>query len=273
MLIIKRKYFHKNCPDLLKDLDIQFAPNSLPLKFRNKLWLIEDDVLFINTWYGASNKFYLNKHGMSLSCLYDLFNDVCKDALNLKLSSLGSPQSFIPEIDFNKFNISYIKLFIKNNKAKKVFVSNGEIKSGQSKKFKISPVIFSLAKKHKDILFFLTNQEKGCEFKTHGNVIYTPDIINKKNGSDLNENAFLSTFCDLIIGRASGSYAFAYNKVNYFRKAKFLCFYRHKTHPRIPNISWIGHELSSKVKFKAKFIGSSAINHNMIYKTILHHLK
>ena len=39
------------------------------------------------------------------------------------------------------------------------------------------------------------------------------DLIDK-NGNDLNENAFISEHCDLIIGRASGPFAFSQTQNN-----------------------------------------------------------
>jgi hypothetical protein len=56
------------------------------------------------------------------------------------------------------------------------------------------------------------------------NLYFTSDIINATNG-DLNENSFVSTFCNLIIGRSSGPYCFTQTSENYSDPNKtFLCF-------------------------------------------------
>jgi hypothetical protein len=45
------------------------------------------------------------------------------------------------------------------------------------------------------------------------NVVFTNDII-KSNECDLNEISYLSTFCDIIVGRNSGPFCFASTKNN-----------------------------------------------------------
>jgi hypothetical protein len=55
-------------------------------------------------------------------------------------------------------------------------------------------------------------------------VKYTGDIIKVEN-SDLNEISYLSTFCDIIVGRSSGPFTFSNVKENIFDGNKaFLCF-------------------------------------------------
>jgi hypothetical protein len=53
------------------------------------------------------------------------------------------------------------------------------------------------------------------------NIKYTKDIINIRD-NDLNEISYISTFCDIIIGRGSGPYCFSTIKSNLLNKNKIF---------------------------------------------------
>ena len=77
-------------------------------------------------------------------------------------------------------------------------------------------VVEKLSEKYPNVLFFLT-------MKTNinkENVAYTSDII--KLDCDMNENSYLSTKCDIIVGRPSGSYCFTMVKENFIKNKQFI---------------------------------------------------
>ena len=76
-------------------------------------------------------------------------------------------------------------------------------------KIDINHLIEKLSDNYPHIDFILT--EKSNIVKN--NVLHTSDII-MTSGCDLNEISYLSTKCDIIVGRASGPYCFTHVKEN-----------------------------------------------------------
>jgi hypothetical protein len=73
----------------------------------------------------------------------------------------------------------------------------------------MAPIIISLATKYPTHTFICTHRiNTSCN-----NIKFTEDII-KVEGCDLNEIGYLSTFCDIIIGRNSGPFCFSTNTEN-----------------------------------------------------------
>ena len=211
---IDMMYYHQNDFEILKDIKIEQC-NKLNNDFIKDKNLYEiDNILYFNTWYYSVQESY-KKYGCSLKTLYINFSYLY-EKIGLELLDMSN---YIPEINFSEYNISNVDLFFKNNKfSKYVFVSNGNVLSGQSKNFDFDPIIDILSDKYKNILFLMSNKSNIKK----SNVIQTRDIINK-SGNDLNENSYISTFCDLIIGRSSGSFTFSIIKENIFNnKLKYI---------------------------------------------------
>jgi len=221
--------------------------------------------VFINTWYGAKKRAFIDKETISFSCLYSLFEFTCKNALNLNLKNIHpDPKEFYPSIDFKLYKTDGIDSFMekyKNNK--KVLICNGDVQSCQAKNFDMLPSVHALAKKHKNILWLVTNKN----VKTHNNVIYTPDII-QKSGTDLNENAYISTFCDLVVGKLSGVHTFSLIKDNLFdRKMVMLSFFK-CGRKVLPHADWIGNRFRNKIKYSSTILESENTDTNMVVKDI-----
>ena len=221
--------------------------------------------IFINTWYGAKKRAFINKETISFSCLYSLFEYTCKHALNVNLKDIHSnPREFYPSIDYKLYKTDTIDDFMEKYKDnKKVLVCNGDAQSFQAKNFDMMPAIRAVAKKHKNILWLVTNKN----IKTAGNIIYTPDII-QKTGRDLNENAYISTFCDLVVGKLSGSHTFSLIKDNLFnRKMVMLSFFK-CGRKVFPNSDWIGNRFRNKIKYSSTFLESDNTDTNMVTRDI-----
>ena len=170
------------------------------------------------------------------------------------------PKDFFPTIDYSKYDIGATKKWLENNTGKKVLIENGQVLSGQAHNFNMTEVIAKVAANHKDTTFILSN---------HGNVglpnncIYADKIIQKKCKSDLNEISFLGTYCDVIIGKASGVFSFCLTQQNLFeRQAKYLCF--SKWLPVADNKFWLHNLMKNKVNYSSDILVSNESDMNNV---------
>lgn len=266
---ISFSYAHVNDPNLLSDIPNLGYENlhSLGLgQFENLS--NRGGTVFFNTWYAQQQFRYMNVHGMTLDCLYESFNDSCKSLWGFGMEDLSNePSSFIPTIDYSKFYIQEAQVWLHQNPHKKIFVSNGHAQSGQATNFPMAPLICELAKNHPEKIFILSNQEGSVALPP--NVIYSKDIIKKPAGSDLNENSFLTTYCDVIVGRASGAFSYAWTQQNMVqRKIKFVTFCGPGVVIRPPHKYWTSSLLSDRINYSADFIVSDTTDGNAV-KTII----
>lgn len=191
-------YHHKHGKKLLQDIPGVYVEDSVSYP---DIATIIDDKLFINTWVGQflPNGKQLCSWGCNCNSNKELLNHVLK-FLNKK-SILANELDLIPSIDFSKFDVSNVDNFLKNNTNKKILICNGETLSGQSYNFSFLPFVINLAVKYENIDFILTQKENVVK----NNIFYTDDII-KQDRSDLNEISYLSSFCQIVVGRASGPF-------------------------------------------------------------------
>lgn len=170
-------------------------------------------------YHVVNNETYINTH---LGGMHDLTTD---SLLNVDLDtfynyfqiiysklkiSMEKKKFYIPEINYEVFEIQNVKEYIKSNLAvTKVLVSNGSVYSNQSMHVDFKVLIEKLAIDYPEMHFILTDKSILIDLP---NVFYTDDII--QAGLDLNEISYLSTKCSAIIGRASGPYSFTEVKVN-----------------------------------------------------------
>lgn len=258
---ISFSYAHVNDPNLLSDIPNLGYENlhSLGLgQFENLS--NRGGTVFFNTWYAQQQFRYMNVHGMTLDCLYEAFNDSCKSLWGFGMEDLSNePSSFIPTIDYSKFPIQHAQAWLAQHPQKKILISNGHALSGQATNFLMTPALVQLAQAHSDKIFILTNQEGNLSLPP--NVVYSKDIIQKASGSDLNENSYLSTRCDAIVGRASGVFSYAWTQENMLqRKVKFICFCGPEVVIRGSNQFWTSSLLNGKIPYSADFIVSTETN-------------
>lgn len=236
-------YYHLNHPKLLLDLNIPFlGPSKLEhtvLKF-----VEEENTLNINTWIGAYNPvcafeppyFQVDGIGISLDLLCLQWEFIFEKINNKFGTSLKLKEKFnyLPEIDFNYFNLENHKKFLENRgNTKKILFCNGTPMSFQSIPGDMSDIISYFAEKYSEYDFVCTKK-----FDSNiKNIFFTDDIsvkydimINvnipwndRTNGiCDLNEISYLSNFCDLIIGKQSGPFCFCSTKENFMDKNKHM---------------------------------------------------
>lgn len=216
---IQCEYYHKNNPHLLDDIKtVTHTSNNYSLhdKFPSS---IVGDTVFINTWYCA-NIHIFHTYIMTFDCVYYNFRDAAK-LLDIDLDQVPILELF-PSIDFDYFEIAKAKQWLSEHNHPRVFVSNGQVLSGQAHNFSFAPIINTLAQQYTNIDFLLSNAENGLV--SLPNIFLTSDII-QKNSFDLNENSYVASNCQLIIGRCSGTHSFAITRENYWEKPKtFLAF-------------------------------------------------
>lgn len=224
------EYFHQNNPDVLDDIPhVKYTTNNHGRQKKSPS-CVEDDTLYINTWYGA-NRDIFNGSGLSFDTLYRSFREAVKP-LEIKFDQID-PIKMFPFISYEKFQIQHAREWLQSRQNRnKVFISNGKVLSGQFPNFPFSPVIHKLARKYPSIDFLISNDEPNLP--TLPNVYLTRKII-KKDGLDLNENSFLASRCNTIVGRFSGTYTFAMTRHNYWDPSKtFVVF----TIPTVGNYIW-----------------------------------
>ena len=221
LLPLNEYYFcHNRSKRLIMDLKIDQILNNPVLNnsshINSSIFKI-DDILYINTWVGQGNYKYIVKcrNSCSLYSFYELFNDIYS-FLNIQIKDISY---YIPDISYGIYDINNIDSFMENNYAHKILISNGDVKSGQSSNFDFNPIIYNIAEEYKNIQFILTDKKNQI---VKDNIFYTGDIIKSDKDSDLNEISYISTFCDIIIGRSSGPYTFSVVKKNLLNSEKIF---------------------------------------------------
>lgn len=261
-------YSHRNSPNLLSDIsNLGFDPNALNNKRSDHDNLLRiGDTVYINTWYAQQNYRYMSRYGLTMDCLYAALDDSCKSLWNFSLSDISTDFStFFPYIDYSKFETNNAQAWLSQHPEKKIFVANGHALSGQATNFVMTPMIIQLARKHTNKTFILTNSETNDQLP--GNVVYSSRIIRKQGMSDLNENSFISSHCDIIIGRSSGASTFAMTQENLFKRPTKILYFTNIV-PISPNKFWASDMFREKINFSADIICTNESNHNNVYNII-----
>lgn len=217
---ITEAFYSHNCsPWIIRDLTEAPSIPLVNIGIETPVALGQD-TFFINTWVGAFHRKIDWPSHTTLMFNYKMYQPVCKalsDQLGFKVE-LGPVEDYYPTIDYSHYQRSTVDAFIKERPGKKVLLSNGPCQSGQVAAYngEMKPIIDALAQKYPDVTFIPTLKYEN----DMPNVIFTEDIIKSLTGSDLNEIGYLSTFCDVMVGRNSGPDCFAKNKDNIFNPNK-----------------------------------------------------
>ncbi len=217
-------YAHGRDPKILKDVDfLGFTEFTDVLNSMLPYQKIDND-LFINTWIGRNSKYVLPGIGCTVEKLYEMYNET--------LSQIGiqplvkTPLDYIPKIDYSAYEIDKVKTFLEGMKEMPlVLISNGSVHSCQAENFPLDPSIKLLSEKHKDHNLILTQRMSDLKAR---NIFYTEEIMYPHEGTDLNEIAYLSQYCRVIIGRNSGPQVFAQNMDNWLDETKTCLSFTYK---------------------------------------------
>lgn len=253
-------YAHPKEPHLLSDIPNLKYQQHIPLKEYEGIKEI-NEVIYVNTWYGQQHGRFMDKLGVTFDTLYCIFDDVWTQILCQVQSD--NPANQFPSIDYSKFECRHANEWLGQHWEKKVLVENGLSLSGQSVNFDMNQVVVKLALAHTDIAF-LTSQPIANAPPN----VYSCGSIIKKSGSDLNEISYLSTHCDIIIGRASGVFSFCMTKDNLFLNNKtFLCF-SNLDRPKF----WLGDMFDKTIDYTATVMNYTATDLDKVQNLIEFHL-
>ena len=234
-------YCHFNHPKTLQDLPIPFQ--GTPQQFAEKgAWTVNQNHLAINTWVGVYQSpceppaFY--QGGINLHMLRNIWSylgDQLAHITGTPFQLSNNISDYVPEIDYTQFDVSSVDQYVAANARKRVLFCNGVAMSGQSFAHNLSDMIHWFADKYSHVDFVCTSK-----FQTdRPNVHFTDDICAVEQSfpstvmywnqnldrCDLNEISYLSTHCDLIVGKNSGPFIYCLTKQNINDAAKtFVSF-------------------------------------------------
>lgn len=223
-------YYHKNHPKIVSDLvKTSFKPDLLKWQVEllnfNKIFETPETI-YINTWVGTY--FYqhadkmvdhkdviVNRPGeghanyRSLHRIYKFITQYLNKNHGTDIHLHDDPLLYVPQINWNAYDIGAADDFIEDGYGTKmILICNGKVRSMQSNLGNLSNCITALAKQYPLYIFICTEK---FETNLH-NIIFTQEIFNLEN--DLNEIAYLSLYCDIIVGKNSGPFMFTHVEGN-----------------------------------------------------------
>ena len=232
------KYWHECHPKALLDLGLDTCQLDLSKEDFSQSYIERDDILYVNLWTAQREEFS-GKVGVNHEFLQRAWKkifDKINSFHNVNLV-LHNMEYYVASIDYSFFrNNEKLSMYLKNSANKKILISNGPATSGQSFADNMSSSINALAASYKNFDFICTSK-----FKTkNSNIKFTDDIIdqgeavNKESSPrptcDINEISYLSTFCDIIVGKNSGPFIYCLTKDNLFDDKKIIIsFHKRKT--------------------------------------------
>lgn len=223
-------YAHGRPPYILHDMERLKFTKVTPRMKTGTAYKEEGDTLYINMWIGRDGKYVLPNVGCVVEKFYDMHNEILRW---MRLPRLRKEvYSYIPRVNYSKYKIDGVDKFVKeviNNHKQTVLICNGRVNSHQAKNFDFTPVIRELCESTVDHVFIET-EKSGID---EDMLFYTGDIIGETPGTDLNEISYLSTFCDVIVGRNSGPFVFTQVLDNWIDKNKTsisFTYARHASH-------------------------------------------
>jgi hypothetical protein len=204
--------------EILKDIpDLQIKRGGID---SGRGIYIENNVLFISTWYASCNYRYFSS-GCSISTLFNYFKNemkrvIGKDVINKPI------HEYLPVIDFNYINPetkSSIDNFYKDNK-RIVLICDNTPFSGQAYNVDFNSFI-PIIKRNTDIMFVTTNNR--IQMSSQNLVDFSH--LTKTTGVTLNEISYLSEKCETLIGCCSGPHTFCWTQNNILNtNKKFITF-------------------------------------------------
>lgn len=231
-----------------------------------------DQTIYINTWVGT----YFHQHAtrmqdfpnvivnlpdeghanyLSLHKMYTFIVNYLNQNHSCNIQLTDNPLDYVPEIDWSiHYDIEPGNDFvIKTKDRSRHLFCNGRVRSSQSELGNMSNVIQALAQQMPNDVFICTEK-----FETHlQNIFFTGDIFSIP--CDLNEIAYLSMFCDTIVGKNSGPFMFTHHKGTINNTSKvFVAFSNH------PSDSYTYHMKN----LPCRYIHSTSSNERRVFEIL-----
>jgi hypothetical protein len=258
--------------------------DGVVLQRQNEVIVIKNKILYFNADVLANNKHYFNLHGgFNFITLYHVFKNLY-DYFCVEMPIL---QELLPQVDYKKYNTKNINNHFVDKNNLNVFISTSVPRSDQSNKRSLKDFVIKISQKYKNINFYITDPL----YKSH-NVFYSNDIIYETNhpleeyenqitlyGStsytktpDMIECSYFSNFCDIIVGKSTGTYVFSLTKHNILSNKQFmgictlpLCSlgmhnYNNNFHTVVPSDNGLYYDENSNIKLLEKLINEKFNN-------------
>ncbi len=130
---------------------------------------------------------------------------------------------YIPNVDYSKVNCGKVDEFRERIRGKFVLVCNGPTGSGHAANFDMAAMI-APAPTRSSVSYLLTERAP----LDRSDVFFTDDITERNGRCDVLAISYLSTFCDVIVGRCSGAQMVCETKQNWEDPKKtILSFTQH----------------------------------------------
>ncbi len=215
------KFYHNLKTPLLNDIDGLEEIVGIPHEFDKQFCNFEKNL--INTWMGQENGRYIKSEEYGIS--FEKYLPIINNILNFYGIENKDLTYFLPQVNYLKIknyeNLTFEIKKLKTKFDKIILINSGEVHSGQSGNFSFNQVIQQLSSEFSNYIFLVTSDD----IILKNNIINTYHMTNCN--PDLLQISYISTFCDLIVGRSSGPYTFSLVKENLMNKNKiFISFNR-----------------------------------------------
>jgi hypothetical protein len=200
-------YYHSNL-NLFEDMDNVSEFLYIPSEYSIHENFIHNNT--VNTWIGQNG--FTHVHTATPGCSFENYFSLVKIILNHLNIEIKNPEDYLPEINFEKLkdlDIIYDKISSLRKQYKKlILISSGPVHSAQSFNFDFHQIMINICNQNPNVLILSTMD--------YGNMpenFINTSFITKKI-PDLLQISYISKFCDIIIGRASGPFCFCHTKEN-----------------------------------------------------------
>jgi len=213
---------------LIQNINIKHIPINNTFN-RNQIHSFDSkqNILFINTWPGAyfpilqQKKFpYIGCNYNSYAQIYNIIINIINQQFEFNIKLKDNYFEYIADVDYSSYQIEQVDDFLnKFTNKNKYLICNSRGNSNQSSTYNgnMKPIIDNLSERFDESVFFITEDFEN----KNKNVYYTGDFI-KNIDNDLHEISYLSTKCNMILGRNSGPMCVCLTKENLFNKNKIV---------------------------------------------------
>jgi hypothetical protein len=185
--------------------------------------------IILNSWIGALNgnttpkgDFVINP---GVGCTVDNIHRMHAKYMRwLGLNGMKKPVAeYLSNIDYSKVALGGVPDFVELLSTQRlILICNGRTGSMHAENFSMARMVELLPESRH---IFIFTQREPC---ARQDVFFTDDITQRpEGGSDFNAISYLSTFCDLIVGRCSGAQMPCETKRNWMDPSKTLLSFTH----------------------------------------------
>jgi len=202
-------FYHNLNTPLLSDMNGVTEISGVPQHFDIHMNDLENKN--VNSWIGQQNMIFVNTH--IPGCSFENYFNLVKIILNNYNLEINPDENYyLPVVNYEKI-LNYESIITRMNEIKYkynklILISNGNVNSGQAINVDLSGVIETLANNNPNSLFLTTTPIN----HNQPNIIDTSSLTNLN--PDLLQISLISTFCNIIVGRASGPYCYTHTKEN-----------------------------------------------------------